>query len=298
MDFNHVHLFARVVETGSFSRAAAEAGLSKSGVSRAIRRLEDDLGVRLLQRTTRKLSLTGAGRAYFDRVRGALAIVHEAGEAVSEMGHEPRGLVRLTSPPDLAGVLMPIIAGFVREYPGIRIEWSLSVKVVDLVEEGFDLAVRVGQLKDSSLVAVRVGTQTPGLFASRDYIRRRGHPKVPEDLREHDFVLFRTRGGGQNWSDSLRLCSDREERIIVPKGALEVDEVMTIRYAVAAGIGIGPVPLSFDTSRDHLVRLLPEWTLPGIPVSLVSVSRRLEAARVVLFRDRLAAGLKRARWRG
>jgi DNA-binding transcriptional LysR family regulator len=298
MEFNDAGLFARVVEAGSFTRAATETGMTKSGVSRAIKRLEEDLGVRLLQRTTRKLSLTGAGRAYFDRVRGALAIMTEAAESVSEMGHEPRGLVRMTSPPDLAIVLMPIIAGFAREYPGIRVEWSLSVRVADLVEEGFDLAVRVGHLKDSSLIATRVGLQTPGLFASRDYVRRRGRPAVPAELEGHDFVLFRTRGGGQNWRDSLTLRDGHSEHTIAVHGLLEVDEVMTIRHAVVAGMGIGPVPLSFDTRRDALVRILPGWTLPGIPVSVVSVSRRLEPARVVLFRDYLATRLSRVRWRG
>src|SRR5262245_33635723 len=139
MDYNRVALFVRVVKAGSFTTAAAEAGLPKSSVSRSISHLEDDLGVRLLQRTTRKLSLTDVGQAYFDSVSGSVTAIAEADATARERGSEPRGTIRMTAPPD--AFFGTAIALFKRTYPSIRVEVSLTTRQVDLVGEGFDLAV-------------------------------------------------------------------------------------------------------------------------------------------------------------
>lgn len=294
MDLNRVSLFVRVVEAGSFTKAGAELGVTTSSVSRALGRLEEDLGVRLLQRTTRRLSLTAVGRAYFDQVRGALALLQEAGAMASEMGEEPRGVVRVTVPPSLASLLIQMIATFQQRYPKIRVELSVAQRLVDLVDEGFDLAVRVGPLRDSSLVARRVGTLRSGLFASRDYVRRRGRPQKLADLAKHDCVLFRSRGGKATW----HLRDGERERTIEVTGPLDVDEIPSAHQAVLAGVGIGFMSFFASSRTRGLVRILPRYVSSDIPVSLVSPSKRLEPARVVLLRDSLAAHLTALPWRG
>jgi DNA-binding transcriptional LysR family regulator len=294
MDLNRVSLFVRVVEAGSFTKAAVDLGVTTSSVSRALLRLEEDLGVRLLQRTTRRLNLTAVGSAYFDQVRGALALLQEAGAAASEMGEEPRGVVRVTVPPSLASPLIAMIAEFQKHYPRIRVELSVVQRLVDLVEEGFDLAVRIGPLRDSSLVARRVGTLRSGLFASRAYVRRRGRPQKLADLAKHDCVLFRSRGEKAIW----HLHDGERRRTIEVSGPLNVDEIPSAHQAIHAGIGIGFMSF-FARSRLHgLVRILPRYASSDIPVSLVAPSKRLEPARVVLLRDFLAAQLTVLPWRG
>ena len=294
MDLNGVNLFIRVVEAGSYTKAANQLNMTTSGASRALMRLEQDLGVRLLQRTTRKSTLTNAGRAYFDQVRGALALVDEASAAASEMGEEPRGAVHLTATPALVDHLIPFIAEFLERYPRIRVELSCSQGVVDLVERGLDLAVRLGRLQDSSLIARRVGNMVTALFASREYVRRMGQPRKPADLSKHNCVLFRGRGGRDIW----RLRDGNRECRVEVTGSLEVDEIPALYKAVRAGIGIGPFAFPPAPRIEGLVRVLPRYTYAHLPISLVSPSRRLEPARVVLLRDFLAAKLSALPWRG
>lgn len=206
MDLNRVSLFVRVVEAGSFTKAAEEIGITTSGASRALARLEEDLGIRLLQRTTRKLSLTAAGRTYFDQVRGALAQVREASTAASEMGEEPRGNLRVTAPPAMVTVLIPFLAEFLRRYPRISIELLSSQRIEDLVEQSIDLAVRIGRLRDSSLIARRVGRMVTALFDSKRHVKSNGSPNKPSDLAKHNCILFRGHGGKDTWrlSDGTR----------------------------------------------------------------------------------------------
>lgn len=294
MDLNLVSLFLRVVEAGSFTKAAGELGMTTSGASRALMRLEEDLGVRLLQRTTRKLALTAAGRTYFEQVRGALAQVNEASAAASEMGEEPRGTVRITAAPAMTVILIPFVAEFLERYPKIRIELVSSQGIVDLVERGLDLAVRLGRLRDSSLIARRVGSLVRGLFASRQYIERNGRPRSLADLSRHNCVLFRGRDGKDTWS----LRSGKREYRVAVSGSFEVDDIMSMYQAVAAGIGIGAISFFSSTRIGGLVRVLPGYVAGDVPISLVSPSRRLEPARVVLFRDFLAAKLSSLPWRG
>src|SRR5258708_17286374 len=181
MDYNAIRLFVRVVESRSVTAAAEALGREKSSVSRAVARLESDLGVRLLQRTTRKLALTDAGQAFYERVRTSVAGVDEAANAVRELGSEPRGVVRMTAPPDVDVLgLGEVIAEFVERHPAIQVDVSMSSRQVDLVAEGFDLALRAGRLMDSSLVARRIGSADLAMFASPQYLKRRGRPTTVE----------------------------------------------------------------------------------------------------------------------
>src|SRR5215207_9669134 len=175
MDLNLVTAFVRVVEQQSFTGAAKALNLPKSSVSRRVTELEEELGVQLLHRTTRKLALTEAGRSYYEQAERALTELNAAAESASGMDTEARGIVRVTAPVDIGVMgLADVIAEFLREYPDIHVELSVSSRVVDLVDEGFDIGVRAGKSRDASLVARRVGNAALCLYASPEYLQRRG----------------------------------------------------------------------------------------------------------------------------
>lgn len=294
IDLNHVAWFVRVVEAESFTRAAEGLGLRKSSLSRAVSRLEEDLGVRLLQRTTRRLSLTDAGRAYFTQARSAMAGLADAASTVSDMGKEPRGVVRVTAPSDIGVILLTeVIAKFVREYPRIHIELSLSSRLVDLVAEGFDLAVRAGRLQDSSLIARRIGSADLGLFAAPTYLARKPAPTSLSELAGHACVLFRAKDGHGEW----KLSGPGGEEAVFVQGPLTVDDLLLVRQAVELGIGIGLLPLfTLRSCAEHakqrpLLRLLPEFAQRGSALHAVTPSIRHQPARVALFRDFLLDSL-------
>ena len=294
MDLNHVAVFARVVEHQSFTAAAKQLGLPKSSVSRTVTRLEDELGVRLLQRTTRKLHLTEAGQAYYERARISLTGLEEAASLATNLGAEPRGTVRLSAPADMGSLtLSDLVARFVRKYPLVQIEISFSSRFVDLVAEGFDLALRAGRLTDSSLVARKIGVDSLGLFAAPSYLRRRGRPKTVADLAGHDCVLFHGIHGKSEW----QLTGPRGIERVTVRGPLNVDEMGLVQRAVAAGVGIALMPtmgvrLAAAYRRLPMpVRLLPEYSVTGSGLYVVSPSTRLPSASVRAFRDFLLAEL-------
>jgi len=295
MDLNHVATFVRVVEKESFTAAAESLGVPKSSVSRSVSRLEHDLGVRLLQRTTRKLALTDAGREYYARARVALEGLEEASAAVTDQEKDPRGVVRVTTPVDLGVLLLAdVIARFVKEHPAIRIDLSLTSRVVNLVEEGFDLAVRAGKLADSSLVARKIGGTEIGLYASPAYLKRRGRPKKLADLARHDCVLFRASGLHTTW----RLTGPEGEESVEVTGIVSSDDMMFTQRAISAGMGIGLLPrLPVGCGGDQ-VRILPEYVIGPGPLHVVWPSARHVPARVAVFRERLIAEFSAMKWEG
>jgi len=295
MDLNRVAIFVRVAEEESFTGAATALGLPKSSVSRSVARLEEELGVRLVQRTTRKLSLTDAGRLYFDRARAAMGSIEDASAAVADMGKEPRGTVRLTAPVDMANALLAtVVAEFVKKHPLIRIELHLSARVVNLVEEGFDLAVRAGKLDDSSLVARRIGVPEIALFATPAYLKKRGRPKTAEDLAHHDFVIFRSREP----RNQLRLTGPQGEQTIHIQGPVEADDLSFVYRLVRADVGIGglPVTVGSEAGAPALQRVLPDHSMASAPLHVVAPSRQYEPVRVQLFREYLVKSLSQFKW--
>ena len=298
MDLNKVAIFVRVVEAQSFTAAATALGVPKSTVSRSVAQLEESLGVRLLQRTTRKLSLTDAGSTYYERGSRALADLAEAGSAVSEMQGTARGTVRVTAPVDLGlGVLGELITLFVRRHPGIRVELDLSARTVDLVAEGFDLALRAGRLNDSSLVARKLGTIAARLFATPAYLGRRGTPRSVAELASHDCVLFRPRGEKPEW----QLIGPSGAESVEVTGPIAANDLSFVQKMVLAGMGIGLVPwLLCDHSpeRKQLVRVLPEYSAPGGALHLVYPSSRHVPQRVAIFRDFMIESLGHLPWDG
>ena len=283
-DLNLVSTFARVVEAGSFTAVAAALGTPKSSVSRAVLRLEEALGVRLLQRTTRKLTLTPAGERYLADVRGPIARVAEASDEVSDMGREPSGLVRFSIARMEDLVIADLFAAFARAYPKIRVELVVTGRRVNLIEENIDLALRAGPLDDSTLVARKVAVAELGLYAAPSYLERRGHPRRFAALATHDCVLHKTATGLQPW----RLAGPRGVERVEVTGPIIADDLGAVRQLTLAGVGIALMPdvaVQPEVERGALVRVLPAYALRGAPVNLVSVPLRHVPVRVKLLRD-------------
>jgi DNA-binding transcriptional LysR family regulator len=288
IDLNRIRLFVRVVETGSFTAAAGAVGLPKSSVSRAMAALERDLGVRLLQRTTRRVQVTDAGRSYYSSVSPALSGLDDATAAVSELRETPRGPVRLTAPADFGHrLLAPTLTRFARLYPEVYLEVSRTQRFVDLVYEGFDLAIRAGKLSDSRLVAQSLGEARAGIFASQAYLKRRGRPRTVAELAQHECVLFRSASGRAMW----QLIGPAGLETVGVGGAIGGDDHEIIREAAAEGQGLALLPIFSGYLRRRggreLMRVLPSYATAGTPLHLVYPSARFLPKRVALLRDRL-----------
>lgn len=291
MDYNDIPVFLRVVETSSFTKAAALLGVQKSSVSRSIGRLESELGVRLLQRTTRHLGLTDAGQTFYERVRGAWGGFEEAAMTVRELGTEPRGTIRMTAVPGSAALgLGQAIASFTRQYPSITVEVESSTRIVDLVSEGFDIALRAGRLADSSLIAKKIGTTDLVLLAAPSYLERAGRPRSVRELEQHECILFRGRGGRASWEVLTR----EGEEVVNVHGSISTDEGDFVVSAAIAGVGIAAMAPQFAheaLERGQLEVVLPGSYLKGGDVHVVLPSAAFVPARVMLLRDHLVKEL-------
>lgn len=291
IDMNRIGVFVRVVESGSFTAAAAGLRVPTSSVSRAIARLEEELGVRLLHRTTRKLSLTDSGQHFFARMQAVVLEAEEATAAVSGLATAPRGVVRLTAPVDLGLRQLPaIIVKLIDRYPGLVIELRLTSRRLDLVEEGIDLAIRGGRLEDSSLVARKIGSTDLGIFAAPSYLQRRGTPRRLADLSRHACLVYGGRGGSMPW----RFTGPRGEESVAVSGPVVCDDMLFLHEMALAGTGlvVMPVPSAADdVEAGRLARVLPRHRIEGGGLYLVWPSRRLVPARVTLVRELLAAEL-------
>lgn len=291
MDLNHIAVFVAVAEQESFTGAATTLGLPKSSVSRTVSKLEEELGVRLLERTTRKLSLTDAGARYYARSRLALSDLGDATAEVGDLGTEPRGIVRLTAPNDVGVLaLSDLLSDFAKLYPHIHVELTLTSRIVDLVGEGIDLAIRGGTLPDSTLVARKLFDSELALYAAPEYLDRRGTPANLLTLARHDCVLFRAKNARTTW----HLTGPAGVESVEVTGRVSADDLLYVQRAVESGTGIGLVPIHLASkcpSSASLVRLLPEYSVPGPGAYLVAPSGRYQPARVLLLRDFLVERL-------
>ena len=224
----------------------------------------------------------------------ALSSLEEAALAASNLSAEPRGTVRIATPGD-SGMLQfaEIVTRFTRLYPLVHIEIAMSPRRVDLVAEGFDLALRAGKLDDSTLVARKIGADSLGIYAAPDYLRQRGKPKTLAELAQHDCVLFRGVNGKAEW----RVSGPNGEESVTVRGPVNVDEMSFVQNAVAAGLGIALLPsasvrlMAKNGALPSPVHLLPEYSVGGGDLNVVSPSARFQTAAVVAFRDFLVAEL-------
>lgn len=283
MDLNRAATFVRVVEAGSFTAAAGALRLPPSSVSRAVAKLEHELGVTLLERTTRKLSLTDAGRAYFDRARDAVAGLDEASALAVDAAREPQGLVRIAAPPEMGGHLAALLADLLARYPRLSIDVSFTARGAELVGTQVDVAIVVGPLDDSALIVKRLGSTVHRLFASRAYVDRRGKPRAVADLARHTCVLYR---GQRTWE----LHGPRGKERIEVTGAISGDHLSFVYEAVSLGHGIGLMPAFLAHREPPLLPILPSFAASGGLHSLVHPSRHLPN-RVRMVRDFLGEKL-------
>jgi DNA-binding transcriptional LysR family regulator len=296
MDLNDIVVFTKVVETKSFTGAAEQLGLPKSTVSRKLAQLEERLGVRLVQRTTRKLALTDIGQAYYERCARIVADVAAAEQLVTDMQSTPRGRLRMTAPVDLSmRYLGLIVADFLAVHSDINIELEASDRIVDLIEEGFDLAVRFGTLPESTLIARRLCSISAVMCASPAYLAKRGTPTTIEELDEHDRVLFTPSPRTQSWTMSH---GDQVYEFGRP-ARFASNNVGACYEAVAAGAGIALLTdfiVARDCERGILTYVLPDWTGRAIEVNAVYPARQNLPPRLSLFLDHLAKALSPPPW--
>lgn len=254
-----MRIFARVVETGSFSAAGRQLGMAPSSVSRRISELEFDLGAHLFYRTTRKLSLTEAGRLYYERASRILIDVDEARLAVSQLDGAPSGILKVTVPASVARLhVAPALAAFHRRCPAVQTVLSVTDRVVDLVEEGFDLAIRVGRLRDSSLVARKIGSARRVVCASPGYLDRAGVPREPAELAGHGCLTLRSHPGTNAW----RFGGVKGPSVVRVSGSLFADDGEVLSAAAVAGLGLVLVPLwlvGHEIDRGRLREVLREF---------------------------------------
>lgn len=294
MDLAALQAFVKVVQTGSYTRAADALHTQKARLSRVVSQLERELSVRLLERSTRSLSLTEAGREFFERAHAILASVDDARQAMQRIRGEPQGLLRLT-----CGVEFGLVAvsGWIAEYlaafPQVQVEADYSNRVVDIVHEGYDLAIRVGPLSDSSLAARRLGLLDYGLYASSDYLRRHGEPAGPQALGAHAQVVYAGAAPQGQW---LLARGDETHRLkLQPR--LRVNTSLAVRDALQRGLGIGLLPRRVAEPAGQparLQRVLADWAAPDVPVHAVFASARYLTPKVRAFIDLAAEHFRAA----
>ncbi len=288
-------LYARVVETGSFSRAAAALGLGQPTASKQIAALEERLGVRLLERSTRRLQPTEAGREFYERCR---RLVDEADDLESSARRGVRGAVgrlRVACPMGFGRLhVVPIVVRFLAAHPEAQIDLVMNDRYVDLAEEGVDVAIRIANLGDSTLHARRLGETPRALVAAPAYLRRRGTPRTPADLERHDFVVYAYFDSPERLALTDPDGAAAEVRV---KARLRVNNAEAMREAVVGGIGLGVIPLwalRAELASGTVKRVLPDWGPPPSAIQAVYSSARHLPARVRLFIDFVAAELAQA----
>jgi len=285
LDLDAVQAFVHVADLGSFTRAAEQLATQKGHLSRVLSQLERELGVKLLERSTRASSLTEVGREVFERAVGILGAVEDTARLTQQLQGEPRGLLRLT-----CGVEFGMLAvsrwvdGYLRRYPDISVDADFTARLVDVVHEGFDLAIRLGELKESRLAARRLGELRYGLYACPEYLKRRGTPARVEELRAHPLLMFTTGSHRAGW----RLSSGGEEARIDGPARLRVNNVFAVLNAALAGLGVAQLPdiVAVEALDDgRLVRVLPHAAPEPVPVHAVFPSSRYLTPKVRAFID-------------
>lgn len=297
-----MNTFVRVVEAGSFSAVADESNTTQSAVSKQIAALERELGAQLLMRTTRSLALTEEGTRYFDQARRLVAEISEAEAAVRTGEQQLTGWLRVEASVGFGRMkLMPLVHTFLARHAGVKIDLRLNDGFVDLVEQGIDIAVRLGDLPDSSLVARRVGTARRWLLAHRDYLRRlpkgKKPPKVPEDLIHHNCIVYTELPWRNSWTFTAGPGASEPAgttRAVRVAGSIQTNSSEVIRASILAGLGISHSPtwlFDQELARGEIQHLLPDWEAADIPIHLVSPRERRHSAKVKAFADHVAQAL-------
>ena len=281
-------IFVTVVECGSFSLAAKQLNLTKSAVSKRISQLEDDLAIRLLNRTTRKLSLTEAGHRYYDYAVQSVHLAQQGLDAVSELQGNPQGKLKITAPMSFGCLhIAPLISEFLDHYPDIDVDLQLEDAMVDLVKHGFDLGIRIGELSLSNLIAKRLATCKSVLCCSPSYFQQHGSPAKPSDLVAHNCIRYAYFRGGVDWT----FFHNGQDVKVLPKGNVVVNNSEAIRQLLLGDSGIAQLP-TFIAARDikkgTLMTLMDDYSLPEHAIYAVYPERKHLPLKVRVFIDFLS----------
>ncbi len=291
MDFNEVAVFVKVVQAGSFSAAARQLEVPTSTVSTRVARLEHRLGVTLLQRTTRRLNLTEAGALFFEQAATGLSYLLEAESALDASRQQPQGVLKVTAPADLGDVLLAdLVAHTQASYPHLRVELLLTERYVDLVAEGMDVAIRTGELQDSTLIAKSLGTIQWALFASPAYLQRHAPLTAPMDLANHDCIQF-TPMGRQQWT----LHNGATQLRLPLTGQTMVNSIGVVRAMAEQGMGVALLPTYMCQTAMRsgtLQAVLPEWRGQADALHLVYPGQRFMPPKLRAFVDLAVDRLK------
>lgn len=295
--FASMEAFVRVVDSGSFTRAAERLGVTRAAVSKHVRQLEEHLGVRLLNRTTRQVALTETGATFYERATSILDDMAEAELAASRLNEEPRGVLRVAAPMSFGTLhLADAIGDFMTRWPDVTVQLSLNDRFVDLIEEGFDVGVRIGKLSDSSLIARKIAPMPIVLCAAPDYLSNHGAPERPDDLRKHDCLHY----GNLETSGSWKLeDASGTTRSVTIASRVCVNNGDVLRKVALAGQGIALLP-SFlildDVRAGTLAHVLPAYTAPEASLYAIYPPNRYLAAKVRVFIDHLVAFAGSNQW--
>jgi len=289
VDLDDILVFVKVAQSESITRAARSLGMPISTVSRRLSVLESALGVSLLRRTTRRVMLTAQGREYFSQCQEPLNLLQEAEQVLTQAHKRPEGLLRITVPVILSQEpFLNFISAFMKGQTGIRVELVVTNLLLDLIAENIDVALRVGELQDSSVVARRLGTIVYCLVAAPEYLKARTLPAEPADLKAHDCVVFNAKNNERDWD----LVSGRRRVRIRVSGPAATRDINSARAFVHRGHGIGLAPSTYcdeAIAKGKLLRVLPKWTSSPIPVFALYSSRKFLPLRLSVFLDALAA---------
>ena len=286
--------FVRVVESGSFSAVARETSTTQSGVSKQVAALERQLGAQLLSRTTRSLALTETGERYFAQARRLVAEIAEAESELRQGEQQLNGWLRVAASVGYGRLkLLPLVKTFLAAHPNVKIDLKLNDGFIDLVEAGIDVAIRIGELPDSSLVASRIGTTKRVLIASRTYLNSLPKglkvPREPQDLLQHNCIVYSELATQNAWTFTAgpHASADNGSQVtILSQGNLQTNSSEVIRASVLSGMGIGysPTWLFEDVmASGDLQILLTDWPTPALPIHLVSPPQRRQSAKVQAF---------------
>lgn len=285
MDLNAALILVRIVDKGSFTAAAQELGMTKAMVSRRIAELERRLGVRLLYRSTRQLTLTEEGEQYYQRCSKAVDALTEAELMLSARQQEVTGTLKLAVPIETGQLVVGrMVAKFLQRYPAMQVELELTNRILDPISEGLDAVVRVGDMSNSNLAARRLWSTERLLCASPDYLARSPAIARPEDLLRHERVAVSSGFLASHW------CFERDGRevLVDPPSRFRVNNITCAREAAKAGLGVASLPAMLcleELERDELVSLLPEWQQPRVPIYLLFPERRLMPRKLRAFID-------------
>lgn len=291
-DLSGIAVFAAVVEAGSFTAAADKLGQSKSAISKQVTRLESRLGAQLLARTTRKLSLTEVGRAFYERCQRIINEAEEAELAVTHLQDVPRGKLRVSVPLSFGiAYLATAIPDFMTRYPELSVDMDFSDRRVDILEEGYDIAIRIGTLEDSSLIARRIAHSRLAVLAAPDYLKQHGTPQHPRDLEAHRCLVYSYLDSPQSWR-FRDPANPNTEILIRVKGPMSANNGNALAAAASAGMGLqrSPIFLCADYLRSGaLVPILEDFEPEPLGIHALYPPNRHLSAKVRVFIDFLAA---------